>query len=394
MGRDIRVERSSREGISKEGARSRSRPLPAGFSNPYLFLIGVLLSSFGLLMIYSSSGVLGMQKYGDGLYYVKRHAAALGVGWLIYFVVAQIPLLKFLKARMFFLGLAIFLLLVVLIPGLGYKAGGAQRWINLGILQFQPSELARLLLVFYLAATLVVRQDRLDSFNRGFLPLVTVTGLLMFLLILQPDFGGAMSILFLSIALWFTGGLSLAYLGGLFVLTLPAVFLLVMKAGYRAKRVMTFLDPWADAQGAGFQVIQSYLAFFQGGWTGVGIGNSQQKLFYLPEAHTDFIFSVLGEELGLIGVVAVIGLFLALLYLGARIARSQMSSFGYYLGVGVTLFLTLPALLNMMVTLGMLPTKGLPLPFFSSGRSSLLVSLAALGLLQALHYRRNEDNVS
>jgi cell division protein FtsW len=213
----------------------------------------------------------------------------------------------------------------------------------------------------------------------------------MILLILQPDFGSAMSIFMVSVALWFVGGVPMAYLGGLFILSLPAVLLLVMRASYRAKRVITFLDPYSDPQGAGFQVIQSFMAFFQGGWTGVGLGNSQQKLFYLPEAHTDFIFSILGEELGVAGVVAVVGLFLLLLFQGARITRAQHSTIGYYLGAGVTLFLALPAMLNMMVTMGMLPTKGLPLPFFSSGGSSLLVSLAALGVLQSLDARRNED---
>ena len=304
---------------------------------------------------------------------------------------AQIPWVRLAKWRMSFLFGAIALLVLVLIPGIGTKAGGAQRWVSFGFGQFQPSELARLLLVFYLAATLTLRFDRLKSFNKGFLPLFIVTGVLMFLLILQPDFGGAMSVFVLSLALWFIGGVPLAFLSGLFILSLPAVAVLVMRAGYRAQRVLTFMDPWADPQGSGFQVIQSFIAFFQGGWSGVGIGNSQQKLFYLPEAHTDFIFSVLGEELGVVGIVVVVSLFLGLLYSGSRITRSQISTFGYYLGAGLTLFICLPAMLNMMVTMGMLPTKGLPLPFFSSGGSSLLVSLMALGVLQSLYFRRHED---
>ncbi|MBN8555332.1 MAG: putative lipid II flippase FtsW [Deltaproteobacteria bacterium] len=375
---------------SKMPADSGARWL-AGFSNWPIFIIGVLLSAFGLLMIYSSSAVMGLQKYGDALYYVKKQGVFLALGWALYFMIAQIPLVKLSRLRMIFLFVGLGLLFLVLIPGIGSKAGGAQRWLSLAGLRFQPSELARLLLVFYLSATLTIRADRLQSFNKGFLPLLIISGLMMILLILQPDFGGAMSVLVLSVALWFMGGIPMTYLGGLFILTLPAVLILVMKAGYRAKRVMTFLDPWADPQGSGFQVIQSYMAFFQGGWSGVGIGNSQQKLFYLPEAHTDFIFSVIGEELGVIGIIVVVGLFLSLLYCGARVARSQLSTFGYYLGCGVTLFVALPAMLNMMVTLGLLPTKGLPLPFFSSGGSSLLVSLMALGVLQSLHHRRDVD---
>lgn len=367
--------------------------LPAGFSQRPLFLIGLVLSAFGLLIIYSSSAVMGLQKYGDSLFYVKKQAVFLGLGWLLYFLVAQMPWVRLAKLRMPALLVALLLLIVVLIPGIGQSAGGAQRWISLGFGQFQPAELSRLLLLFYIAATLTVRADRLDSFNRGFLPLLLVTGFMMFLLILQPDFGSAMSVFTLSVALWFVGRVPLPYIGGIFILALPGVVFLIMGSGYRAQRMMTFLNPWADPQKSGFQVIQSFVAFYNGGWTGVGLGNSQQKLFYLPEAHTDFILSVLGEELGVVGLITVVGLFLSLLWIGSRITRAQMSNFGYYLAAGLTLFVCLPAMLNMMVTLGMLPTKGLPLPFFSSGGSSLLVSLIALGMLQSLHARRDEDPV-
>ena len=277
--------------------------------------------------------------------------------------------------------------LLVMLPGLGSTGGGAQRWISLGFLRFQPSELVRLLLVFYLSATLVAKSEKMNHFNKGFLPLLVVTCLLMGLLLLQPDFGGAMNVLALSLVLWFVGGIPMSYLLGLGVLILPAVAVVAMNQAYRAKRVFTFLEPYEDIQGSGFQVIQSFLAFLNGGWTGVGIGNSQQKLYYLPKAHTDFIFSVLGEEMGVVGIVVVVSLFVGLLFLGMRIARSQRENFGYYLGIGLTLFLVLPALLNMMVTMGLLPTKGLPLPFFSSGGSAFLSALMALGALQALHRR-------
>ncbi len=365
----------------------------SGLSHRGLFLVGLLLSGFGLLMIYSSSAVMGLQRYGDALFYVKKQSVFLLVGWGLYFVIAQIPFVRLMKWRMLGLLLGFGLLIIVMIPGFGHAAGGAQRWISLGFGQFQPAELARLLFVFYIAATLAVKADRLESFNRGFLPLLMVTGLAMMLLVLQPDFGSAMSLFALSVALWFIGRIPLAYIAGIFILALPAVALMIFGAMYRTKRVMTFLNPWADPQGSGFQVIQSFMGFYNGGWTGLGLGNSQQKLYYLPEAHTDFIFSVVGEELGVVGIGAVIALFLSLLAFGARVTRAQMSDFGYYLAAGVTLFLCLPALLNMMVTLGMLPTKGLPLPFLSSGGSSLLVSLIALGILQSLHARKDEDPV-
>jgi len=250
-----------------------------------------------------------------------------------------------------------------------------------------------MLLLFYLAGTLALKTKRLKSFSKGFLPLLIVTGILMGLLLLQPDFGGAMSIFLLSVALWWVGGVPFSYLAGLFILSLPPIIFVVMTSGYRLQRILTFINPWADPQGAGFQTIQSYLAFFQGGWTGVGIGNSQQKLFYLPAAHTDFIFSVLGEEMGIVGVGLVVMLFVTLLFCGIRIARTQETRFGYYLAVGATLFLLIPAQLNMMVTLGLLPTKGLTLPFFSSGGSSLIASLMALGVLQSLYHRRHEEPV-
>ncbi len=365
----------------------KAKAVVGGLSSKPLLVVGLLLSAFGLLMIYSSSAVMGLQKYGDSLYYVKKQFLFLGLGWLLYFVVAQLPLERFARYRMILLAGGMGLLILVMIPGIGSTGGGAQRWLDLGFLRFQPSEIVRLLLVFYLAGTLVAKSDKLHLFNKGFLPLLIVTGLLMGLLLLQPDFGGAMNVLALSLVLWFVGGIPMAYLLGLGILILPAVAVVVMNEAYRAKRVLTFLDPFQDVQGAGFQVIQSFMAFLNGGWTGVGIGNSQQKLYYLPEAHTDFIFSVLGEELGVVGIAVVTALFLGLLFMGLRIAKNQREDFGYFLGIGLTFFLVVPALLNMMVTMGLLPTKGLPLPFFSSGGSAFLSALIALGALQALHRR-------
>jgi len=382
--------------VSKSAKRSPwlsgIRALPAGLSHRPLFFITLALSFFGLLMIYSSSAILGMQKYGDAFYFVKRQGAFLAIGWGLYFVVAQLSLIRISRYRLFFLLPSLALLLMVLFPGLGVSAGGARRWINIGFTKFQPSELVRFFLVMYLAGTLAFRKERLASFNRGFLPLLIVTSVLMFLLIAQPDFGGAMSILIISLAMWFIGGVPLSYLGGLCILSVPAVIFILFQAQYRAQRVMTFLHPWKEPQGAGFQIIQSFLAFYEGGWTGVGLGNSTQKLFYLPEAHTDFIFSVIGEELGVLGLIAVVALFVGLLVCGAKIARSQASSVGYFLATGLTVFFCLPALFNMMVTLGMLPTKGLPLPFFSYGGSSMVVSMIALGALQALYRRRDEED--
>ena len=364
----------------------------AGLSNLPLFFAALGASLFGLLMIYSSSAILGMQRFSDGLFFVKNQALSLAVGWGLYFLIAQLPIYRLARFRIFFLLGSVLILLAVFLPGLGVSAGGAQRWINLGFATFQPAEFVRLFLIFYLAATLVEKKDKLHSFNRGFLPLLLVSSVLMFLLVLQPDFGSAMSVLILSYGLWFVGGVPWGYLLGLAVLVAPAMMLVLFQASYRVQRLMTFLDPWKDPQGAGFQVIQSFMAFFEGGWLGVGLGNSQQKLFYLPEAHTDFIFSVVGEELGLFGVLIVVSLFISFLYFGIQISRQQTSQVSYYLGLGLVMMLCMPALLNMMVTLGMLPTKGLPLPLLSYGRNSAMVSLIALGMLQSLNFRAHQGD--
>lgn len=364
----------------------------AGLSNLPLFFTALGASLFGLLMIYSSSAILGMQRFSDGLFFVKNQALSLAAGWVLYFLIAQLPIYRLTRYRIFFLLGSVVILLLVFLPGLGISAGGAQRWINLGFATFQPAEFVRLFLIFYLAATLVEKKDKLHSFNRGFLPLLLVSSILMFLLVLQPDFGSAMSVLILSYGLWFVGGVPWGYLLGLAVLVAPAMLLVLFQASYRVQRLMTFLDPWKDPQGAGFQVIQSFMAFFEGGWLGVGLGNSQQKLFYLPEAHTDFIFSVVGEELGLFGVLIVVSLFMSILYFGIQISRQQSSQVSYYLGLGLVIMLCMPALLNMMVTLGMLPTKGLPLPLLSYGRNSAMVSLIALGMLQSLNFRARQGD--
>ncbi|MGA0163886.1 MAG: putative lipid II flippase FtsW [Bdellovibrionota bacterium] len=361
-------------------------------SNLPLFFTALGASLFGLLMIYSSSAILGMQRFSDGLFFVKNQALSLAAGWVLYFLIAQLPIYRLTRYRIFFLLGAVVILLMVFLPGLGVSAGGAQRWINLGFATFQPAEFVRLFLIFYLAGTLVEKKDKLHSFNRGFLPLLLVSSILMFLLVLQPDFGSAMSVLILSYGLWFVGGVPWGYLLGLAVLVAPAMMLVLFQASYRVQRLMTFLDPWKDPQGAGFQVIQSFMAFFEGGWLGVGLGNSQQKLFYLPEAHTDFIFSVVGEELGLFGVLIVVSLFISILYFGIQISRQQSSQVSYYLGLGLVMMLCMPALLNMMVTLGMLPTKGLPLPLLSYGRNSAMVSLIALGMLQSLNFRARQGD--
>ena len=259
------------------------------------------------------------------------------------------------------------LLIGVWIPGLGVAAGGAQRWIRIGMLQFQPSEAARLAMVIYLAYSLSKKQERLKVFSIGMIPHLAIFGLLAFLIFLQPDFG---SIVILGAVTWvmlYVGGVRLSHLLLPLLVVLPVASLFMVQARYRVVRLMTFLDPWKYQSDEGYQVIHSLMAFGSGGVTGVGIGKGYQKLFYLPEPHTDFIFSVIGEELGMVGVLFILFLYAAVIWRGIVIARRARDPFAQLLAVGLTASLAMQVGVNMSVTLGLLPTKGLTLPFLSYG---------------------------
>jgi len=225
------------------------------------------------------------------------------------------------------------------------------------------------------------KRQRIREFSTGYVPLVLVTGVMSILVLLQPDFGGAFMFMALFFLMLFVGGARLSHLAGSVIALAPVIYALIISAPYRLRRILAFLDPWSDPQDAGFHIIQSYLAFGSGGLLGQGLGNSRQKLFYLPESHTDFILSVVGEELGLIGVLAVVLLFLVVVVCGIRIAYAARDLYGLYLALGITAFLGMQALVNMGVVMGLLPTKGATLPFVSYGGTSLVVSLTAVGIL-------------
>jgi cell division protein FtsW len=285
------------------------------------------------------------------------------------------------------------LLLLVFLPGIGVQVNGARRWIRLWPSTFQPSEFVKLSMVIFLARYLSSPDFRPESFISFVKPLA-VMAVFQAVMLIQPDFGAAMSLAFLTIAMLFLSGTRLKYLISLSILALPILFVLI-KEPYRLRRVTSFLDPWKDPQGSGFQLVQSFIAFGSGGITGVGIGSSIQKLSYLPESHTDFIFSIIGEEFGFIGVSVIIALFAVICVRGFSIANKIQDRFTYYLAVGLSLMISLQALINFSVTTGLIPTKGLPLPFISYGGSSLLMNMAAIGLLlnisRGKDYRETDD---
>jgi cell division protein FtsW len=279
------------------------------------------------------------------------------------------------------LALALVLLIAVLISPLGLKAGGSTRWMRLGPFNFQPSELARFALVAYLAASMSRKQGRIQEFSIGFLPHVIVLALLCGLILLQPDFGSAVILTSLTWIMLFAGGVRLSHLASALAVAAPLLAYVAIQKPYRLQRLLVFTDPWRDPAGDGYQMTHALMAFGSGQMWGAGIGQGMQKLFYLPEPHTDFIFAVIGEELGLVGVGAILLLYAMIIWRGYAIARAAAEPFGALLATGLTTALALQVTINISVTLGLLPTKGLTLPFLSYGGTSLLMSMATVGVL-------------
>ncbi len=346
--------------------------------------MALILTGIGIVMVYSTSAILAGDRFGDPYYFLKRQALYGGAGCLMMILMMFIPhgLLKRLAYPIFLL--SVVLLIAVLIPGLGHKAGGAMRWLKIGGLTFQPSELAKLGLVIFLAYFLTKKEEKIRSFSFGFLPTVLLSGVVIGLLLMEPDFGAALFLGLLVFLLLFISGARVIYLLGVFLLLAPALYLLLMSAEYRYKRLLSFIRPWEDPTGTSFQIIQSFLSFGSGGLFGLGLGEGRQKLFFLPAPHTDFIFSIIGEELGLVGALGVVLLFFIFTFRGIQVGMSIPDKFGSYLALGITLMVSLQALINMGVVLGLLPTKGLTLPFVSYGGTSLIANFIGLGILLRL----------
>lgn len=355
-----------------------------------LIITTLLLVASGAVMVYSTSFVVAMKKFGDEYFFVKKHVAFALIGLVLFVVFSRIPYHVYKKLTYPILIVSVILLACLFVPGVGHKVGGATRWLRIAGIGFQPSEIAKLAVIIFMAYSLEAKRDVIKSFSLGFLPNILMPGIVIVMIMIQPDFGSAVTLSMLVFILCFVAGVSLLHLGGIVAMVVPALYLVVSNFGYMTQRVMTFLDPWKDPYGAGFQIIQSFLAFGSGGIWGLGLGEGRQKLFYLPEAHTDFIFSVIGEELGLIGVGGVILLYALFFISGVRVAMRAKDLFGTYLALGLTLMITLQAMINMSVVMGILPSKGLPLPLISYGGSSLLVSLAAVGIILNVYIKGNE----
>ncbi len=354
-----------------------------------IVVIVTLLISFGIVMIYSSSGISASQGLGDKTYFLGRHILFLCIGLMAAFGVMALDyrdLQRFAKPIML---VVIGLLILVLIPGIGKASFGARRWFKAGPINFQPSEFAKLAILIYLADFLARKQNKIKSFWEGFLPLVMILGLLCALIVKQPDLGNSMLIAVIILTMMFAAGARVLHVGALAMLASPVLFYLVVSKAYRLRRIIAFIDPWKDPQGVGFQLSQSQIALGSGGVFGVGLGQSVQKLFYLPAAHTDFILSIIGEELGLLGTLAIVLLFMLLIWQGARIAKRTTDPFGYYLAFGIVVMIGLQAVINIGVSIGAFPTKGLPLPFVSYGGSALIFNMIAVALL--LNISRVQD---
>ncbi len=352
--------------------------------DPMLLGSVLLLVGMGLVMVYSASAITSLEKMGDSFYFLKRQAIAAGIGLVAMAVAMKLGYRRMARLAYPLLVISIILLVLVLIPGLGHSAGGARRWIRMPGISLQPAEITKVAWVIYLAYSLAKKREKVKSFSVGFLPHLAIAGLLVVLCMAEPDFGSSVALLFLMFVLLFAAGAKLSYLVGSVLFALPFAYAAIARSEYRMKRILAFLDPWAHRHDVGYQVSESLMSIGSGGLTGLGLGDGRQKLFFLPEAHTDFIFAIIGEELGLLGVLALVLLYAVIIWRGIRASLGASEPFGTYLGLGITSLIGFQAIVNMSVAMGLVPTKGLTLPFISYGGSSLIMLMGASGLLLSI----------
>ena len=346
-----------------------------------IFITVAALVAIGIVMIYSASAIYADSVMNDSLYYIKRHLLYIGIGLFMMVLAMLADLDKVRAAAKPLMLLSILLLVMVLIPHIGSQTSGARRWFKFGPLSFQPSEFAKIAIIIYMADFISRKEKVMKSFLHGYLPAIIALGGMVGLVLLEPDLGTAITISMITVVMLFAGGVRPIYIWASFLASLPVLYALLFRVAYRRKRMMMFLNPWADKRGAGFQIIQSFVALGSGGLIGVGLGQSRQKLFYLPASHTDFIFSIIGEELGFIGTASVVMLFGIFVWLGMKIVFKSAGTFERLMGLGIVSLVGIEAMINIGVTAGALPTKGLPLPFISYGGSGLVFHLMAIGLL-------------
>jgi cell division protein FtsW len=369
-------------------ARSTGRPRRLALDPWVLGPVAALLL-VGLVMVASASIGVSERAMGTPFHFFQRQLAYVCLGLVAAAVAVSIPTAVWDKYSKVLMGAAFLLLLVVLVPGIGYEVNGSRRWVRLGIMNFQVSELARVLLLTYIASYAVRRADELRASFKGFVKPVLVLGAAAVLLLLEPDFGAATVLMATGLAVLFLAGVRIVHLLVPLVIGVAAMSTLAVTSSYRLRRLTSFRNPWEDAFDSGFQLTQSLIAIGRGEWLGVGLGSSVQKLFYLPEAHTDFVFAVLAEEFGLVGVVIVLGLFALLVGRALAVSRNAARAglaFQSLLAAAVGIWLGLQVFVNVGVNMGLLPTKGLTLPLLSYGGSSMLVTLGWIGVLLRVHH--------
>lgn len=358
--------------------------------SPDLFLLTVvlLILTIGIVMVTSASYIIAVGKSGDGFYFLKKQSLAMIIGLAVMYLFSLLNPDIWKRAALPLMAIGMALLALLFIPGVGVEMGGSHRWLRLPFgFSLQPSEIIKYALIMFIAGSLAKKGDSIRDFAVGFLPHVLVTGVVVFFIVIQPDFGTAVIVTIVSFLMLLVAGVRLQHLLGGAILCVPSLVYLAISAPYRLKRIITFLNPLADPQGAGYHTNMSLAGFGCGGFWGVGIGKSIQKLGYLPQCHSDFIFSVVGEELGFIGVVSLILLFYLLICRGLVVAIRSKDKFQRYLAFGITSLIGLQAMVNMGVAMGILPTKGLPMPLVSLGGTSLIMNLAGIGILMAITKR-------
>ena len=360
----------------------------------YYWLLGLtfLLLLFGTVMIFSASQIVAYSQTNDSYYYLKKHLIALFMGLIGLYLFSRANYKALNKYSLYLAIVSLILLVGVLIPGIGTKAGGSSSWFDLGILNFQPSEFAKLTLIIFVASLLSRKDKDLSQLKELLLPLAPLLGLFLLLMILQPDLGTAIALAFTVLAMVFIAGAKNAHILGLLLTGVFGTVLLVLQKPYRVRRILAFVNPWDDPYGKGFHIIQSLLALGSGGLEGVGLGMSRQKFFYLPAGHTDFILSIVGEELGLGGTLFVVFMFLFLAYIGIRICNQAKDKFGQVLGGGIITLILFQAIINMGVAVGILPITGITLPLISFGGSSLVFTLTSIGILLSIASHGKEFN--
>lgn len=348
----------------------------------------LLLLLIGVVMVYSASIASAEKDLSNGAFYLERHIIFVGLGLLAGFITYFIPTNFWQKTRWYCLFFVFILLILVLVPGIGKMVNGSRRWIDLGLFGVQASELAKLGVIIFLAGYLVKQQKNVEQSFMAFIRPLSVVVLICALMMLEPDFGATAVMMGITMGMLFLGGVRLLYFVFFLLISVVSLWFVAVSSAYRVKRIMSFLEPWEHSQDSGYQLVQSLIAIGRGEWFGVGLGNSMQKLFYLPEAHTDFVFAIYAEEFGLIGVVLLITLFVVLLSRAFAISREAMRvhrPYQAYLASGLGIWIGLQAIVNIGVNLGVLPTKGLTLPLISYGGSNLITICVALALILRIH---------